>query len=115
MGWKPEGPKPLAGSVHDSPAAKRDVQAQLLLIQLASIEETADCPGDTSSGKKLRRWVTAAVIAWAAHPMGATFVRMEAHMEASITLKVQSEAHGIVGPVGVRRSHASNSALTSFH
>ena len=30
--------------------------------------------------------------------------RAKAHMEASITLKVQSEAHGAVGPDGVRRS-----------
>jgi hypothetical protein len=57
-----------------------------------------------TSGKKLKGWLVAAVIAWAAHHAGSAFVRMEAHMDASITLRVQSEAHGAVGPVGVRRS-----------
>ena len=60
--------------------------------------------GNESSGKKLRGWVVAAVMAWAAHHVGSTFVRMEIHMDASLTLMVQSEAHGAVGPVGVRRS-----------
>ena len=43
-------------------------------------------------------------MAWAVHHGGLTFARMEAHMKASITFEVQSEAHGAVGPDGVRRS-----------
>jgi len=57
----------------------------------------------STSGKTLKGWLVAAVVAWAAHYAGSVFVRMEAHMDASITLKVQGEAHGAVGPVGVRR------------
>jgi hypothetical protein len=54
------------------------------------------------SVEKLGRWLIAAVIAWAAHHAGSAFVGMEAHMEATITFEVQGEAHGVVGPVGVR-------------
>ena len=71
---------------------------------LHEFETTKDDLRDASSGKTLTRWVIAAVMAWSAHQVGSAFVRMEAHMEASITLKVQSEAHGAVGPDGVRRS-----------
>jgi hypothetical protein len=80
-------------------------------VQLRDSAQRGIVVNDASSGKKLKGWVIAAVIAWAAHPMGSTFVRMEAHMDASITLKVQSEAHGTVGPSRDAPIHANNRAF----
>jgi hypothetical protein len=41
----------------------------------------------------------AAAIAWAAHHTELTVITMEGHMVASITLTVQGEARGAVGPL----------------
>ena len=55
-----------------------------------------------SSAAKLGRWLIAAAIAWAAHHAELTIAPMEVHMEASLSFDVHGEAHGVVGPVGVR-------------
>ena len=61
--------------------------------------------GVTGSGRKLRGWLMAAAIAWAAHHTGLTFT-MEGHMVASITFTVQGEARGTVGPSREALIHA---------
>ena len=45
---------------------------------------------------------------------GSAFVRMEAHLDVSVTLEGQSEAHGVVGSVGGAPTHASLKAFEVF-
>jgi hypothetical protein len=52
-----------------------------------------------------------AAIAWAAHHTGLTIPKMEGYMVASVTLELQGEAHGAVGPLRGALTHASGWGL----
>lgn len=86
-----------------SPRARGDPNFRILLPTFSGSACLADV---TSSAARLGRWLIAAAVAWAAHHAGFTINAMEIHMAASLTLDVmldvQGEAHGVVGPGGVR-------------